>query len=188
MMILSDSEIRRRLSFPDDSEGKLVIAPFPEDRALQPSSVDLHLDSSLKIYFNSGKYLRVDERPEYLNLKIKKGGFALSPGGLVLGSTKEWIEIPHDLVGRIEGKSSLGRLGLQVHITAGFFDPGFKGNPTLEIHNVNQIPIVLFDGMAISQMCFMLIHGEVSRPYGTNGLHSKYQHSKGVIGARPEAK
>ena len=110
----------------------------------------------------------------------------MEPGDFILGSTVEHIEVPPDLAARVEGKSSLGRLGLMVHVTAGFIDPGFKGNITLELKNLSHRSITLKTGMPISQICFEELSGKVLRPYGSEGLGSKYQSSKGTVPSRME--
>lgn len=176
-MILSDKCIRSRLS-----SGSLVIDPEPE--IIQPASVDLHLSSFLKIFLDDS-VLKISGSPKMRSLHMEDWGFQLKPGQVVLGSTEERIELPTDLVARVEGKSSLGRIGLAVHITAGFVDPGFRGNITLEIKNMNYIPIKLERLTPICQLCF---HETTTpcTPYGSEGLGSRYQDSVGTRAARPK--
>jgi dCTP deaminase len=144
-MVLSDRDIRAEIA-----AGRVVIDPFTPE-AVQPSSVDLHLDRSFRVFRNSRyPYIDVrDEQPELTEL-VEIGGdepFILHPGEFVLGSTLERVALPDDLVARLEGKSSLGRLGLLIHSTAGYVDPGWDGNLTLELSNVANLPITLYDGM-----------------------------------------
>lgn len=169
-MILSDSEIARRLALPEGHDGRIVITPKPE--VIQPASVDLHLSSDLH-YLEEGTSTHI--APE---------GYSMHPGEFLLGSTVEHVEMPTNLAARVEGKSSLGRIGLMVHVTAGFIDPGFRGNITLELKNLSSMPITLEEGMPISQLCFQRVVGVVLRPYGSEGLNSKYQDSKGTVGSR----
>ena len=165
--------------------GRIVVDPNPADASLQPASIDLHLDQTLREYVDTCLPLDIRNPPELKSINIRRG-FLLPKGDFILGSTAERVEIPSDLVAIVEGKSSLGRLGLAVHITAGFIDPGYRGHITLELHNVNKLPIVLYPGMAICQLCFETLEGEVQRPYGSNGLGSRYQDSEGTISPRAE--
>ena len=158
-MVLSDRDIRAEIA-----AGRIVIDPFLPD-AVQPSSVDLHLDRRFRVFRNS-RYPYIDVRadqPELTEL-VEIGGddpFILHPGEFVLGSTLERVELPNDLVGRLEGKSSLGRLGLLIHSTAGYVDPGWEGNLTLELSNVANLPITLYDGMKIGQISFQRLSSPV---------------------------
>ena len=183
-MKLSDSEIKRRM-FVKGRE-QIIITPEPGSQSIQPTSVDLHLSSTLRLYPLPIRGLRLVLDPEQGADTREKhfGTHELEPGDFLLASTLEHVTIPHDLVAIVEGKSSLGRIGLAVHITAGFIDPGFRGNITLELKNVNAHPILLTGGMAICQLCFEPILGTVERPYGSPGLRSRYQDSTGTIGAR----
>ena len=172
-MVLSDRDIRAEIE-----AGRIVIDPYlPE--AVQPSSIDLHLDRRFRVFKNS-RYPYIDvreEQPELTEL-VEIGGddpFILHPGEFVLGQTHEWVELPDDLVARLEGKSSLGRLGLLIHSTAGYVDPGWKGNLTLELSNVANLPIALYAGMRIGQISFFKMSSPVDRPYGSPELGSKYQ-------------
>jgi dCTP deaminase len=171
--VLSDRDIRTALQ-----EGTVRIEPYdPHD--LQPSSVDLHLDRSFRVFRNN-RYAFIDVRApqpdltELLTIEHDEP-FILHPGEFVLGQTHEWVELPNDLVARLEGKSSLGRLGLLIHSTAGYVDPGWKGNLTLELSNVANLPIALYSGMRIGQISFFKMSSEVDRPYGSPELGSKYQ-------------
>ena len=173
MSVLSDRDIRASLE-----AGQVVIRPYdPAD--LQPSSVDLHLDHSFRVFRNN-RYPFIDVRQkqpdltELLTIEPDEP-FILHPGEFVLGQTLEWVELPTDLVARLEGKSSLGRLGLLIHSTAGYVDPGWKGNLTLELSNVANLPIALYFGMKIGQISFFRMTSPVDRPYGSPSLGSKYQ-------------
>ncbi len=146
---------------------------------LQPSSVDLHLDADFRVFRNN-RYPFIDVRapqPDLTELVSISGDepFILHPNEFVLGQTLEWVELPDDLVARLEGKSSLGRLGLLIHSTAGYVDPGWKGNLTLELSNVANLPIALYRGMKIGQISFFKMSSPVERPYGSRELGSKYQ-------------
>jgi dCTP deaminase len=173
MSVLSDRDIRTELE-----NERVVIRPYdPAD--LQPSSVDLHLDSRFRVFRNN-RYPYIDVRapqPDLTELVTvdEDEQFILHPGEFVLGQTHEWVELPDDLVARLEGKSSLGRLGLLIHSTAGYVDPGWKGNLTLELSNVANLPIALYYGMRIGQISFFRMSSPVERPYGSPELGSKYQ-------------
>ena len=172
-MVLSDRDIRAEIE-----AGRIVIDPYlPE--AVQPSSVDLHLDRRFRVFRNS-RYPYIDVRtdqPELTEL-VEIGGddpFILHPGEFVLGSTFERVELPNDLVARLEGKSSLGRLGLLIHSTAGYVDPGWEGNLTLELSNVANLPITLYDGMKIGQISFQRLSSPAEAGYGDARIGSKYR-------------
>ena len=172
-MVLSDRDIRAEIA-----AGRIVIDPYlPE--AVQPSSVDLHLDRRFRVFRNS-RYPYIDVRtdqPELTEL-VEIGGdepFILHPGEFVLGSTFERVELPNDLVARLEGKSSLGRLGLLIHSTAGYVDPGWDGNLTLELSNVANLPITLYDGMKIGQISFQRLSSPAEVAYGDARIGSKYR-------------
>jgi dCTP deaminase len=171
--VLADRDIRAEIE-----SGRVVIRPYdPVD--LQPSSVDLHLDRSFRVFRNN-RYAYIDVRqpqPDLTELLTVADDepFVLHPGEFVLGQTLEWVELPDDLVARLEGKSSLGRLGLLIHSTAGYVDPGWKGNLTLELSNVANLPIALYQGMRIGQISFFRMSGPVERPYGSPELRSRYQ-------------
>jgi dCTP deaminase len=172
-VVLSDRDIRAEIE-----ARRIVIDPFiPE--AVQPSSVDLHLDRRFRVFRNS-RYPYIDvreEQPELTEL-VEIGDdepFILHPGEFVLGSTLERVELPNDLVARLEGKSSLGRLGLLIHSTAGYVDPGWEGNLTLELSNVANLPITLYDGMKIGQISFQRLSSPVEVGYGDARIGSKYR-------------
>jgi dCTP deaminase len=172
-VVLSDRDIRAAIE-----AGRIVIEPYiPE--AVQPSSIDLHLDRRFRVFRNS-RYPYIDVRepqPELTEL-VEIGGdepFILHPGEFVLGSTLERVELPNDLVARLEGKSSLGRLGLLIHSTAGYVDPGWEGNLTLELSNVANLPITLYDGMKIGQISFQRLSSPVEVGYGDARIGSKYR-------------
>jgi dCTP deaminase len=173
MSVLADRDIRAEIE-----SGRIRIAPYdPVD--LQPSSVDLHLDRSFRVFRNN-RYAFIDPReaqPDLTELLEVRDDepFILHPGEFVLGQTLEWVELPDDLVARLEGKSSLGRLGLLIHSTAGYVDPGWKGTLTLELSNVANLPIALYAGMRIGQISFFRMSSPVERPYGSSELGSKYQ-------------
>jgi len=172
-MVLSDRTIKEKLA-----AGVIRIEPLdPED--IQPSSVDLHLGPHFQVFRNS-RYPYIDPSREQAGLMELVGAsaedpFVLHPGEFVLGTTTERIVLPDDIVARLEGKSSLGRLGLLIHSTAGYVDPGWDGRLTLELSNVANLPIILMPGMAIGQVSFFQMTTPVERPYGTPGLGSKYQ-------------
>ncbi len=173
MSVLSDRDIRAAID-----AGSVTIRPYdPVD--LQPSSVDLHLDHAFRVFRNN-RYPYIDVRASQPDLTepvtiAEDEQFILHPNEFVLGQTLEWVELPDDLVARIEGKSSLGRLGLLIHSTAGYVDPGWKGNLTLELSNVANLPIALYRGMKIGQISFFMMSSAVERPYGSRELGSKYQ-------------
>jgi len=172
-VVLSDRTIRALIA-----SGRLVIDPFDE-RAIQPSSVDIRLDRRFRI-FRSTRYSHIDPRQEQPDLTelvtiADDEAFVLQPGQFCLGNTWEEISLPDDLVGRLEGKSSLGRLGLVIHSTAGYIDPGFRGHLTLELSNAASLPILLFPRMKIGQLSFLQMTTPAERPYGSQPLGSKYQ-------------
>ena len=172
-MVLSDRDIREQIE-----AGRIVIEPF-EPTAVQPSSIDLHLDRRFRVFANS-RHPYIDVRVEQPDLTElveidEDGPFILHPGEFVLASTVERVALPDDLVARLEGKSSLGRLGLLIHSTAGYVDPGWDGNLTLELSNVANLPIALYWGMKIGQISFQRMTSPVERPYGSEALGSKYR-------------
>ena len=170
--VLSDGTIRRLVE-----EGRIRIDPW-DAGMVQPASVDLRLGPSFRVFHNFRvESIDLAEPPTNLTEHVQVGpdeSFVIHPGEFVLGRTEEWVELPDDLVARIEGKSSLGRLGLIVHATAGFVDPGFKGTLTLEITNLTRVPIVLWPGKPIAQLSFMTLDRPAERPYGHPGLGSHY--------------
>lgn len=172
-MVLSDRDIRKELA-----AGRLVVEPLDEGN-VQPASVDLRLGRSLRI-FQRHRLQAIDVKQEMAHLTDAEeidevNPFFLQPGEFALGVTVEEIRLPSDIVGRLDGKSSLGRLGLVVHSTAGFVDPGWKGNLTLELSNLAPLPIALYFGMKISQISFMRLTSPAIHPYGSKRLGSKYQ-------------
>jgi dCTP deaminase len=169
--VLSDGTIRRLAE-----EGRIVIDPWRPE-LVQPASVDLTLGDSFRVFHNH-RTSAIDLRDPPTNLTEEVTGeemFVIHPGEFVLGVTREYVELPDDIVARIEGKSSLGRLGLIVHATAGFVDPGFKGTLTLEITNLTRVPIKLYPGLLIAQLSFMTLDAPAERPYGSEELGSHYQ-------------
>ena len=170
--VLSDGTIRRLVE-----EGRIRIDPW-DAGMVQPASVDLRLGPSFRVFHNFRvESIDLAEPPTNLTEHVQVGpdeSFVIHPGEFVLGRTEEWVELPDDLVARIEGKSSLGRLGLIVHATAGFVDPGFKGTLTLEITNLTRVPIVLWPGKPIAQLSFMTLDRPAERPYGHPDLGSHY--------------
>jgi dCTP deaminase len=171
--VLSDGTIRRLVD-----EGRIAIEPW-DPALVQPASVDLRLGDSFRVFHNH-RVTAIDLRtpPENLTEEVVVGDeqpFAIHPGEFVLGRTLEHVRIPDDVVARIEGKSSLGRLGLIVHATAGFVDPGFVGTLTLEITNLTRVPIMLYPGLLIAQLSFMALDAPAQHPYGSEALGSHYQ-------------
>lgn len=175
MSILADSEIARRMEVAT-SAGQLVVRPAM-DNALQPASVDVRLGAILKI---TQRYGPAFHRDHHL---IDSGPYTLGPDEFVLASTLEWVEIPTDLVAILVGKSTLARLGLCIE-DAGYIDPGFRGNVTLELSNRSPRPVELRNGMLIGQLRFETLAGKCERPYGSDGLGSHYQDSHGAVPAR----
>ena len=172
-MVLSDRTIKEEIA-----RGRIVIEPYDEG-CLQPASVDLHLNRKFLVFRNSRRpYIDVRQDNSDLNEVVEIDGdtpFILHPGEFVLGSTLESVTLPNDIVGRLEGKSSLGRLGLLIHSTAGYVDPGWQGHLTLELSNVSNLPVTLYYAMKIGQVSFLRLTSPVERPYGSEGLGSKYQ-------------
>ena len=180
-MVLSDRTIRRLLD-----EGRIEIEPYDES-LLQPSSVDVRVDRYFRVFHNA-RYPFIDVRQPQEDLtelvEADTDPFILHPGEFVLGSTLERIRLPDDLVARLEGKSSLGRLGLLIHSTAGFIDPGWDGHVTLELSNVANLPITIYPRMKIGQLSFVQLSEPAESPYGSGGLGSKYQGQKGPTPSR----
>jgi dCTP deaminase len=172
-VVLSDRTIKEEVA-----AGRLVFDPYDES-LVQPSSVDMRVDRSFRVFHNSRyPYIDVRQRMDELTDLVEVGGdepFVLHPGEFVLGQTLERVKLPPDLVARLEGKSSLGRLGLVIHSTAGFVDPGFEGNLTLELSNLATLPITIYEGMPIGQISFMRMDAPVENPYGGREAGSKYQ-------------
>ena len=172
-MVLSDRTIKAEIA-----AGRIAIDPFDES-LVQPSSIDVRVDRRFRVFHNS-RYPYVDVRKpidDLTELVVVEDDrpFVLHPGEFVLGQTLERVRLPEDIVARLEGKSSLGRLGLLIHSTAGFVDAGFDGNLTLELSNVLNLPITIHFGMPIGQISFMRMDGPVERPYGSRDTGSKYQ-------------
>jgi dCTP deaminase len=172
-LVLSDRSIRDEIE-----AGRIVIEPYDPEQ-IQPSSVDVRVDRRFRVFHNA-RYPYIDVRQPMDDLtelvEVKDGEpFILHPGEFVLGQTLETVTLPDDLVARLEGKSSLGRLGLLIHSTAGFVDSGFSGNLTLELSNVANLPITIYEAMPIGQISFMRMDGPVEHPYGSRDTRSKYQ-------------
>ena len=178
--VLSDGTIMRLVR-----EGRIRIDPWDES-LVQPASVDLRLGDSFRVFHNHrASAIDLRDPPQHLTEEVKvepDQPFVIHPGEFALGRTLEWIELPDDVVARIEGKSSVGRLGLIVHATAGFCDPGWKGTLTLELANLTRVPIKLYSGLAIAQLSFMALDAAALRPYGHEQLGSHYQ---GQVDATP---
>src|SRR6201982_3849093 len=171
--VLSDGTIRRLVD-----DGRIRIDPW-DPGMVQPASVDLRLGRSFRVFHNH-RITAVDlgDPPSELTEQVivEDGGtFVIHPGEFCLGRTEEWVELPDDVVARIEGKSSLGRLGLVVHATAGFCDPGWPGTLTLELNNLTRVPIKLYPGLLIAQLSFMGLDRAAEKPYGSPELKSHYQ-------------
>lgn len=174
-MLLTDRQIR------DRCQHNGLIYPFVEER-LQPCSYDVTLSSSIIRFVGHGEIDARDRKLknlEYFKFKMNESGYLLEPNEFILGSTNEGVSIPSDLAARYEGKSSMGRIGLATHITAGFIDPGFRGDITLEIKNENQYPIRIFADMPIGQLCFFELGEEVETRYGSKKLGSHYLDQEG---------
>ncbi len=181
-MLLSDRDIRAELD-----TGRIALDPY-EPAMIQPSSVDVRLDRFFRL-FDNHKYPVIDpaeDQPELTRLVDVPADepFVLHPGEFVLGSTFEQVTLPDDVAARLEGKSSLGRLGLLTHSTAGFIDPGFTGHVTLELSNVATLPIKLWPGMKIGQLCFFRLSSPAERPYGHGADGSRYQGQRGPTASR----
>ena len=181
-MILSDRTIREELE-----AGRIEIDPLV-DGCIQPSSVDLHVDRYFRVFLNhSARVIDVKENQEDLTELVHIEGdeaFILHPGEFVLGSTAERVRLPEDLVARLEGKSSLGRLGLLIHSTAGFVDAGWNGHLTLELSNVATLPITIYPGMKVGQISFLRMTTPADSPYGSARVGSKYQGQRGPTPSR----
>ena len=181
-MLLSDGDIRAEIE-----AGRVVLEPYDE-AMVQPSSVDVRLDRFFRVFENH-RYPHIDpaeDQPELTRLVEPEQDepFILHPGEFVLGSTYEVITLPTDVASRLEGKSSLGRLGLLTHSTAGFIDPGFSGHVTLELSNVATLPIKLWPGMKIGQLCFFRLSSPSQHPYGSERYGSRYQGQRGPTPSR----
>ena len=181
-MLLSDRDIRAQIE-----AGRIGLEPLNME-LLQPSSMDVRLDRFFRL-FDNHKYPFIDPREQQDDLTRfvevdKDEAFILHPGEFVLGSTFEFVSLPNDIAARLEGKSSLGRLGLLTHSTAGFVDPGFQGHVTLELSNTATLPIKLWPGMKIGQLCFFQLSSESENPYGSSKYGSRYQGQRGPTASR----
>ena len=181
-MLLSDRDIRAEIT-----AGRVAVEPFAESM-VQPSSVDVRLDRFFRVFENH-KYSVIDPSIEQSELTREvvvepNEHFILHPGEFVLASTYEIITLPDDIAGRLEGKSSLGRLGLLTHSTAGFIDPGFSGHITLELSNVANLPVKLFPGMKIGQLCLIKLSSPAEHPYGSAVYASRYQGQRAPTASR----
>lgn len=181
-MILSDRSIRGAVD-----QGRIEIDPFDPDM-IQPSSIDLRIDRYFRVFENH-RYPFIDPKQDQGDLTKQVETevdypFILHPGEFVLGSTLESVRLGHDIVARLEGKSSLGRLGLLIHSTAGFVDPGFEGHLTLELSNVANLPIAIYPSMKIGQLSFYELSSPADAPYGTSRVGSKYQGQRGPTPSR----
>ena len=181
-MLLSDRDIRQELEY-----GRVGLDPL-DMSMVQPSSVYVRLDKLFRL-FDNHKYQHIDpalDQPDLTRLvEVEPGdAFVLHPGEFVLGATYEVVSLPDDIAARLEGKSSLGRLGLLTHSTAGFIDPGFSGHVTLELSNVATLPITLWPGMKIGQLCFFRLSSPAEHPYGSEKYGSRYQGQRGPTASR----
>jgi len=181
-VLLSDRDIRAELD-----SGRVGLDPL-DPAMVQPASVDVRLDRFFRL-FDNHRYAHIDPRQEQDELTRlvevdPDESFILHPGEFVLGSTYEQVTLPDDLAARLEGKSSLGRLGLLTHSTAGFIDPGFSGHVTLELSNVATLPITLWPGMKIGQLCFFRLSSAAQSPYGTGANQNRYQGQRGPTASR----
>lgn len=181
-MLLSDRDIKAQID-----AGRIALDPL-DLGLMQPSSIDVRLDRFFRL-FDNHKYPYIDPREQQDDLtrlvEVKSDeAFILHPGEFVLGSSFEYVTLPGDIAARLEGKSSLGRLGLLTHSTAGFVDPGFQGHVTLELSNVASLPIKLWPGMKIGQLCFFQLSSASQNPYGTSAYGSRYQGQRGPTASR----
>ena len=181
-MLLSDRDIKQ-----ESASGRVKLEPYSEDM-VQPASVDIRLDRFFRTFENH-KYQFIDPREDQQDMTRlvevdASEPFVLHPGEFVLGSTFEVVTLPDDIAARVEGKSSLGRLGLLTHATAGFIDPGFSGHVTLELSNVSNLPVTLWPGMKIGQLCFIKMSSASEHPYGSNVYGSRYQNQRGPTPSR----
>lgn len=184
-VLLSDKDIKAEIE-----SGRVGIDPY-EPAMVQPSSIDVRLDKFFRVFENH-RYPHIDPSTEQTDLtrEVEANGdepFVLHPGEFVLGSTYEVVTLPTNIAARLEGKSSLGRLGLLTHSTAGFIDPGFSGHVTLELANVATLPILLYPGMKIGQVCFFQMTSDAEHPYGSSVYGSRYQGQRGPTPSRSHA-
>lgn len=181
-MLLSDRDIRAQIEL-----GRVLLEPF-DPAMVQPASIDVRLDRYFRL-FDNHKYAVIDPAADQSDLtRLVDVGpdqpFVLHPGEFVLGATHEVVTLPDDIAARLEGKSSLGRLGLLTHSTAGFIDPGFTGHVTLELSNTATMPILLHPGMKIGQLCFFQLSSPAEAPYGSGAHGSRYQGQRGPTASR----
>jgi dCTP deaminase len=181
-MLMSDRDIRAQIE-----AGNIGLEPLNLE-LIQPSSIDVRLDRFFRL-FDNHKYAFIDPREEQADLtqmvEVRSDeAFILHPGEFVLGSTYEFVTLPDNIAARLEGKSSLGRLGLLTHSTAGFVDPGFKGHVTLELANVSNLPIKLWPGMKVGQLCFFQLSSPAETPYGSAKYLNRYQGQRGPTASR----
>jgi dCTP deaminase len=186
VVLLSDRDIKAELD-----AGRVALDPY-EESMIQPSSIDVRLDRFFRTFENH-RYPHIDPAEDQPDLTrevapIGDEPFILHPGEFVLGSTYEVVTLPDDVAARLEGKSSLGRLGLLTHSTAGFIDPGFSGHVTLELANVANLPIKLWPGMKIGQLCFFRLSSPAEHPYGSAKYGSRYQGQRGPTPSRSAAR
>jgi dCTP deaminase len=184
-VLLSDRDILSELD-----SGRVQLEPLTRDM-IQPSSIDVRLDKFFRV-FDNHKYPHIDPAADQSDLtrEVEVNSdetFVLHPGEFVLGSTYEIVTLPDDIAARLEGKSSLGRLGLLTHSTAGFIDPGFSGHVTLELANVATLPIKLYPGMKIGQLCFFRLSSAADNPYGSAKYGSRYQGQRGPTPSKSHA-
>ena len=181
-VLLSDRDLRAEID-----AGRVRLEPY-DASMVQPSSIDIRLDRFFRVFENH-RYPFIDPREEQTDLtravEVRPDeAFVLHPGEFVLGSTYEVVTLPDDLAARVEGKSSLGRLGLLTHATAGFIDPGFSGHVTLELSNVATLPVMLWPGMKVGQLCFFRLSSPAEHPYGSSVYGSRYQGQRGPTPSR----
>ena len=183
MTILSDKELRKYLN-----EGKIVIDPLIDEKQIQPSSIEMRIGDEIKVFKVIRKpYLDPkdqDDIASYMESMIIEEGeaFIIHPNEFALATTYEYVKVPDDLVARVEGRSSMGRLGVTMHVTAGFIDPGFEGKITLEISNIGAMPVALYPGQRVCQIVFETMTSPAEKPYGHPDRNSKYMGQK-----RPES-
>lgn len=181
-MLISDRDIRKELN-----DGRIVLEPYDESM-IQPASVDVRIDRFFRL-FDNHKYAHIDPSKDQSELTHlvevdPNEPFILHPGEFVLGSTYEKVTLPNDVAARLEGKSSLGRLGLLTHSTAGFIDPGFSGHVTLELSNMATLPIMLWPGSKVGQLCFFRLSSATEHPYGDGTYGNRYQGQRGPTASR----
>ncbi len=179
-MILSDRDIKKLVA-----QKRLVIKPY-DPNCVQPSTYNLHFSNRVRVFdTHKASIVDIKEKIDISRLvTVEKEGFILHPNEFILGSTVEYFKIPKSLAAKLEGRSSLGRLGLIIHATAGYVDPGFSGHLTFEISNISRLPIKLYPFMKIAQICFFKMSSPVAIPYGDKRLKSKYMNQKGPTASR----